>query len=58
MVKDWPAMQETWTESLDQEDPMEKGMDIHSNIFAWRIPWTQKPGGLNLWDYKESYTTE
>ena len=47
-VKDWPTMQETWAESLDQEDPMEKGLDIHSNIFAWRIPWTEMPGRLQF----------
>ena len=41
-----PAMQETWVLSLDQEDPLEKGMATHSNILAWRIPWTQDPGRL------------
>ena len=39
-------MQETLVQSLDQEDPLEKGMDTHSSIFAWRIPWTEEPGGL------------
>ena len=39
-------MQETLAESLDQEDPMEKGMDIYANIFAQRIPWTEMPGRL------------
>ena len=39
-------MQEIRVQSLGQEDPLEKGMAIHSSILAWRIPWTQKPGGL------------
>jgi len=39
-------MQETQFRSLDQEDPLEKGMATHSSILAWRIPWTEKPGGL------------
>ena len=46
MVKNLPAIKETWVQSLDQEDPLEKGMVNHSSILAWRIPWTQKPGGL------------
>ena len=52
MVKNLPAMQETWVQSLDLEDPLEEGMATHSNILAWRIPWTEKPG------CKESDTTE
>ena len=39
-------MQETQVLSLGQEDPLEKGMATHSSIFAWRIPWTEEPGGL------------
>ena len=46
MVKKPPAMQETWIQSLGQEDPLEKGTATHSSILAWRIPWTEKPGGL------------
>ena len=46
MVKNQPAMQETWVQSLGQEDPLEKGMAIHSSILAWRIPWIEKPGEL------------
>ena len=46
MVKNLSAMQEIWVRSLGQEDPMEKGMDTHSSILAWRIPWTEEPGGL------------
>ena len=45
MVK-MPAMQETWVQSLGQEDPLEEGMATHSSILAWRIPWTEEPGGL------------
>ena len=37
---------ETWIGSLGQEDPLEKGLATHSNILAWRIPWTEEPGGL------------
>ena len=46
MVKDLPAMQETCVRSLGQEDPLEKEMAAHSSFFAWRIPWTEEPGGL------------
>ena len=45
-VKNLPAMQETWIESLGWEDPLEKGMATHSNILAWRIPWTEETGEL------------
>ena len=46
LVKNLPAMQETQVQFLDWEDPMEKGMVTHSGILAWKIPWTEKPGGL------------
>ena len=46
MVKNLPAVQETWVRSLGQEDSLEKGMATHSSILAWRIPWTEKSGGL------------
>ena len=46
MVKNPPAMQETWVRSLGWEDPLEKEMATHSSILAWRIPWTEEPGGL------------
>ena len=52
MVKNQPAMQETWVlqetqvRSLGQEDPLEKGMATHSSILAWRIPWIEEPGGV------------
>ena len=45
-VKNPPAMQETRVRSLGQEDSLEKGMATHSSILAWRIPWTEEPGGL------------
>ena len=46
MVKNPPAMQETWVQFLVQEDPLEEGMVIDFSILAWRIPWTEEPGGL------------
>ena len=44
-VKNLPAMQENWVQSLGQEDPLEKGMTTHSSILVWRTPWTEEPGG-------------
>ena len=41
-----PARPETWVQSLGWKDPLEKGITTHSNILAWRIPWTKEPGGL------------
>ena len=46
MIKNLPAMWETYVPSLGQEDTLEKGMAIHFSILAWRIPWTKEPGGL------------
>ena len=46
MVKNLSARQETWVWSLGQEDPLEKRMATHSSILAWRIPWTEEPGGV------------
>ena len=46
IVKRLPAMQETQVRSLGWEDPLEKEMATHSSILAWRIPWTEEPGGL------------
>ena len=46
MVKNLPAIQKTWVQSLGQEDPMEKGMSPHSSILTWRIPWTEESVGL------------
>ena len=58
MVKRLPTMQETWVQSLGQEDLLEKEMATHSSILAWKIPWTEEPGGLHPWGRKESDTTE
>ena len=59
-VKNLPAMQENWVQSLGQEDPLEKGMTTHSSILVWRTPWTEEPGGLEKspLGHKESDTTE
>ena len=46
MIKNLPAMQETWVQSLGWKDLLEKGLAIHSSILAWSIPWTEEPGGL------------
>ena len=46
MVKNLPAMRETWVRSLGQEDSLEEGMETHSSILAWRVPWTEEPGRL------------
>ena len=46
MVKNLSAAQGTWVQSLGQEDPLVKGISTHSSILAWRIPWTEEPGGL------------
>ena len=46
MVKNLPAVQETQVQPLGREDPLEKGMATHSSILAWRILWTEEPGGL------------
>ena len=46
VLNNLPSMQETWVQSLGQEDPLEKEMATHSSILAWRIPWTEKPARL------------
>ena len=58
MVKKLPAMQETQLQSLGQKDPLKKGVATHSSILAWRIPWTEEPGGLQSMGHKESDTAE
>ena len=58
MVKNLPAMQETQVQSLGQEDPLEKGMVTHSSILAWRMPWTEEPGGLQSMGSQRVSTTE
>ena len=57
MVQNPPAMQATLVQSLGQEDPLEKEMATHSSILAWRIPWTEEPGGLQSIGCKESDKT-
>ena len=49
-------MQETWVQSLDQEDPLEKEMATHSNVLAWEIPWTEEPGELQSVELQKSQT--
>ena len=46
LLKNLPAMWETWAQTLGQEDALEKGMATHTSILAWRIPWKEEPGGL------------
>ena len=46
IVKNLPAIWETWVQTLGQEDPLEKGMATHSSTLAWKIPWMEKPGRL------------
>ena len=59
LVKNLPAVQETWVQSLGWEDPLEKEMATHSSILAWRIPWTEDPGRLqSMGSQRELDTTE
>ena len=61
MIKNLPAMWETWVRSLGQEDTLEKGMETHSSILAWGIPWTEKPGGLQsmeLYQFSQSVVSD
>ena len=52
-------MQETWVQSLDREDPLEKEMATHSSILAWNIPWSEEPGELySPWGHKELDVTK
>ena len=57
MVKHQPAVQETWVQSLGQEDPLAKEMVTHSSILAWEIPWTEEPGDYIPRGCKKSYMT-
>ena len=57
-VKNLPTMQETQVQSLDQEDPLEEEMATHSNILAWRMPWTEEPGRLQSTGSQESDMAE
>ena len=58
MVKNPPAMRETWVRPLGWEDPLEEGMATHSNILAWRIPWPEEPGVSSPWGREQSDLTE
>ena len=58
LVKSLPAMQETWVQSLGQEDPLEKEMAPCFSILAWRMPWTEGPSRLQSMGSHESDTTE
>ena len=58
MVKNLPAMWETWVQALCWEEPLEKEMATHCNILAWRIPWQRSLAGHSPWGHKESDTTE
>ena len=55
LIKNLPAVQETWVRSLGWEDPLEKEMATHSSILAWKISWTE---GYSSWGHKESGMTE
>ena len=58
MVNNPPVMWETWVRFLGREDPLEEGMATHSSVLAWKIPWTEEPGGLQSMGHKESDTAE
>ena len=58
MIKNLSVIQDTWIQLLGWEHPLEKGMATHSNILAWRIPWTEKVGELQSMGRKESDITE
>ena len=58
MVKNLPAVQATWVQSLGWEDPLEKGMATHSSILTWRSPWTEETGGYSPWGCKGLDVTE
>ena len=55
LVKNMPAMPETWVPSLGQEDPLEEEMAIHSSILAWKIPWAEEPGMLHSMGSQSNY---
>ena len=58
VVKNPPAMWETWVRSQGWDDPLKEGMATHSSILAWRIPWSEGPGGLQSMGHKELDMTE
>ena len=57
VVKNLPAMQETQVQSLSWDDPLEEGIVTHSSVLAWKIPWTEEPGGLQSMGSQELDTT-
>ena len=57
LVKNLSAMEAIWVQSLDQEDPLEEELATHSSILAWKIPWTEEPGGLQYVGSQDSITT-
>ena len=57
-VNNAPIMQDTWLQSLGGENSLEKGMATHSSILAWKIPWTEDPGGLQSTESQESDMAE
>ena len=59
VVKNMPAMWETWVRSLGGEDPLEKEMAIHSSTVAWKIPWTEEPGRLqSMWSQRVRHDSD
>ena len=56
MVKNLPAVQEIWVQSLGWEDPLQNGMATHCSILAWRIPWTEEPGGATVYGVPKIWT--
>ena len=58
MVKNLPAMWETWVQYVGWKDPLEKGLATHSRNLGWRIPWTEELAGYSPWDCEESDMTE
>ena len=56
MVKNSLAIRKTWAQTLGQEDPLEKGVATHSRILAWRIPWTEEPGGIQSFGSQRDMT--
>ena len=58
LVKNLPAMLETWVRSLGWDDPLEEGKKTHFSIVTWRIPWTEEPGKQNPWGHKDLDMTE
>ena len=57
-VMNRPAMQESWVQSLGQDDSLEEGMATHSSILAWRIPWTEEPGALQFMSQRVDMTAQ